>query len=266
MPSYAVTGASRGLGLAFVEHVAQSPSNVIYALVRNPDSSPKLTALAESNPNIHILKADITSPTELAEAASFVAKTTGKLDVLIENAALIFGDVAAYGPLDFAGHPEETTAFEQALTLSMTANVVSVVHTTNAFIDLIRKGDLKKIVVLSTGIADVPAILRYEVAGNIPYAASKAAVNVVVAKYATQLKKDGITIVAMSPGLVQTGANEETANLLESFAQLFKKHHPEYAGILSPSESVSKIFKVVDGLTVADGGRFLSQNGNQEWL
>ncbi|KAK6331249.1 hypothetical protein TWF696_003309 [Orbilia brochopaga] len=267
MPSYAITGASRGIGLGFIQVLSKDPSNTVFALVRNPTSSPTLTELAQANKNVHIIQADVTSPTQMAEAAAQVSKVTGgKLDVLVENAATLFTEAAGLGPLDLTKDTETLQQFEKAFQTSLTDNVLSIIYTTAPFIDLIKKGDQKKILVLSTGIADVDAILLYEMATNIPYAASKAAMNVVVAKYAIQLKEDGVTIVSISPGLVQTSHEESMVKMYEAVTEIFRRVHPDFAGPLTPEQSVNYMLNTLGKLTVKDTGRFMSHYGNREWL
>ncbi|EPS40351.1 hypothetical protein H072_5837 [Dactylellina haptotyla CBS 200.50] len=267
MPSYAITGASRGIGFAFVDVLSRYPSNVVFALVRNTTSSPALTKLAESNKNVHIIKGDVTSTTELEEAAASISKITGgKLDVLVENAALVFGESAGITLMDLVGDAEKTKQFGKDLNTSVGDNVMSVVHTTNAFLPLIKKGDLKKIAVLSTGIADVDATLAWGMPGNVPYCVSKTAVNMIVAKYATQVKEDGVTIVAISPGLVLTSNEESFVQMYEALTQMFRKTKPDFEGPISPETSAVMMLETLKKLSVEDTGKFLSHHGNKEWL
>ncbi|KAF3923877.1 hypothetical protein ABW21_db0208745 [Orbilia brochopaga] len=267
MPSYAITGASRGIGFGWIQVLSKDPSNTIFALVRNPTSSPALTELAKVNKNVHIIQADITSAAQMAEAADQVSKITGgKLDVLVENAATLFTEAAGLNPLDLTKDAETLQQFEKSFQTSLTDNVLSVVYTTTPFIDLVKKGDQKKILVLSTGIADVDAILQWDMTSNIPYAASKAAMNVLVAKYAIQLKEDGITMVSISPGLVQTSHEESMVQMYEAITQIFRRTHPQFPGPLTPEESVNHMLNTLGKLTVKDTGKFMSHYGNREWL
>ena len=93
MPSYLITGASRGLGYGFIQVLSQNPSNTIIALVRSaPDMLKKLAT--DGLGNVHVVTADITDADALADAArktdAILAEKGGKgLDVLINNGAYI---------------------------------------------------------------------------------------------------------------------------------------------------------------------------------
>lgn len=77
-------------------------------------------------------------------------------------------------------------------------------HTTNAFLPLIRTGATKKVVLISTGAADVDFVLSTESTMTVPYAISKVAANMAFAKYAAQYKKEGLIFLSISPGFVNT--------------------------------------------------------------
>jgi hypothetical protein len=46
----------------------------------------------------------------------------------------------------------------------------------------------------------------------------------------------------------------------------FRKHNPEFAGPITPSESVSMQKKVIDGITIENTGAFWSHHGDKNWL
>jgi NAD(P)-dependent dehydrogenase (short-subunit alcohol dehydrogenase family) len=81
---------------------------------------------------------------------------------------------------------------------------MGVIFSVNAFLPLIRKGNVKKIIVISTGLADPALVTESSNPVFVTYSAMKAALNIVVAKYAVELKAQGITVLALSPGLVNT--------------------------------------------------------------
>ncbi len=83
-------------------------------------------------------------------------------------------------------------------------NVAGVAHMTNAFLPLLRAGSVKKVITLSTGLADPDFVRGTGFANNPQYAIAKGALNVLVAEYAAALADEGFVFLAISPGLVNT--------------------------------------------------------------
>lgn len=81
-------------------------------------------------------------------------------------------------------------------------------YTINAFLPLIRKGTLKKIIYISSGMGDINVVRIGEIAPQLGYAVSKAAGNIAMAKYAAALKGEGINTLSISPGWVASDAGE----------------------------------------------------------
>ena len=81
---------------------------------------------------------------------------------------------------------------------------MQMVSTVNAFVPLIRKGDVKKMVYISSGGADIEMTRICELPYLTGYSVSKASGNIIMTKYAVDLKKDGIKTVSLSPGWVAT--------------------------------------------------------------
>lgn len=91
---------------------------------------------------------------------------------------------------------------------SLDVNVVGVIYSINAFLPLVRKGSVKKITVISSGMADPEWVVQNDIPGSLIYASMKAATNMVVAKYAVELRGEGIVVLALSPGIVDTYEGE----------------------------------------------------------
>lgn len=83
-------------------------------------------------------------------------------------------------------------------------NVLGVIYTINTFLPLIRKGTAKKVLTLSSGQGDLDFALQVGIPNAVPYSVSKAAVNMVVVKYAVRFKPEGIVFLSISPGWVNT--------------------------------------------------------------
>lgn len=77
---------------------------------------------------------------------------------------------------------------------------------------LILKGRAKKVVAISTGFAHLELCAKYNLYNAAPYAISKAALNMLVAEFSAQYAKDGVLIMTISPGVVDTGHNNDGEN------------------------------------------------------
>ena len=75
-------------------------------------------------------------------------------------------------------------------------------HTIRAFLPLINAGDTKQVFIISSSMGSPKYVLDMKSSATIPYGTSKAALNMVVAKFAVQYKD--IVFLAVSPGLVRT--------------------------------------------------------------
>jgi NAD(P)-dependent dehydrogenase (short-subunit alcohol dehydrogenase family) len=202
MSSYAITGASRGIGLEFATQLSANSSNTVFAIVRSPDTATNLQKLAASRPNLHVVKADVTDPQALLEAAATTSSVTGgTLDVLIHNAIGYNMEAAALAP---SALPMDADAMRKLYDPEFGTTLYGAAWVTNAFLPLVEKSVQKKIVHISTGMADVELIRKAGIAYAIGYSTSKAAMNVLVAKYAAELAPKGIKTLSMSPGWVET--------------------------------------------------------------
>ena len=159
------------------------------------------------------------SAPSLTSAASLAAPLLPHgLDVLIINGAYNTSSMSFRAPSSFSS-PAESEVLKEDMHASLDVNVLGVVYSINAFLPLIEKGTLKKIVAISTGLADPDFAIAGD--GNplfITYASMKAALNMVVAKFAAELRSKDVKVLALSPGLVNT--KETPRKLLPPFLSL----------------------------------------------
>jgi NAD(P)-dependent dehydrogenase (short-subunit alcohol dehydrogenase family) len=157
---------------------------------------------------VHVVKGDITSLAQLQDAAKTIESVTGGgLDVLINNGAYIENSTFDFLPTtlsDPSNLPLVTSAFHK----SVDTNVLGAIFVTNTFLPLILKGKQKKIVHISSAMGDAEFVRKAGVTGAVGYSASKAMLNLVVAKFAVELGEKGVNVVALSPGWVDTAEVE----------------------------------------------------------
>ncbi|RYO97143.1 hypothetical protein DL765_011312 [Monosporascus sp. GIB2] len=271
MPSYAITGVSGVLGFEFLRQISQDPNNTVIGIVRNkPTTDKKVSEHLSGRSNIHILQADLTDYKAIEKAvADTTSITGGTLDYLIANAAYvskldIYDNIAV-----LANKPQE---LEDDMLKCFKVNVVANVHLFNLFMPLILGGRVKKVIAISSGIADLDPVRQFDIASSFGYAASKAAMNLAVAKFSAQYRKDGVLFMSICPGTVEAGHYADaTPEQLQSLGELLAKlqqYAPHFTGPTRPEDAIRDVISVWERASVenGDGGSFVSHLGNKQWL
>jgi len=249
--------------------LSEKADSKVFALIRDKNTAAELISVQSRKPNVYVLQADIVDTKALKSAAAEVASITGgSLDYLINNAALTS---AAPWLLALDSYAEgEENLLEEDLHQAIHVNVIGVIHTINAFLPLVRKSEIRKVISLTSALADLEFTLASGFAASAPYSISKAALNMAMAKYAAQYKAQGIVFLSISPGMVNTSVTAPTPKELEEFQKLiekFKAAAPQWDGMpLSPEKSIKLMLDVMDCATVEDSGAVISQYGNKQWL
>ncbi|EXJ76376.1 uncharacterized protein A1O5_00884 [Cladophialophora psammophila CBS 110553] len=263
MPSYVVTGASRGIGCGFIQYLSRDSENVVVGLVRDKVAIDRRIQ-EDSLTNVTILQADITDRCALIVARDVVESLTGgSLDYLINNAAYVSHLTTGKFLNEFESDP---TLLVDDIKTAFTTNVVGVINTINVFLPLIQKSHIKKVVTLSSGMGDLDFVNELGIWESAPYSMSKAAVNIAAAKHSARYQEDGILFIAISPGVVDTAA--AAAPGIEGLVRKFLKAAPNFPGPMTHLESVEQILSVVNSKRVenGDGGAFISHRGDKTWF
>jgi NAD(P)-dependent dehydrogenase (short-subunit alcohol dehydrogenase family) len=102
---------------------------------------------------------------------------------------------------DFENNPK---VLEDDLDKSFRVNVIGLINTFNVFTPLVLESNIKKVITLTSamGVPDFVNESEMDVAPS--YAISKAGVNMVIAKYNTMYKRQGILFLGICPGSVNT--------------------------------------------------------------
>ncbi|KAK9427690.1 NAD(P)-binding domain protein [Lipomyces doorenjongii] len=266
MPSWVIIGASRGLGYEWLRQLSQNLENQVIGVARTPGPvNEKL--VADGITNVHVVQGDMADNASLLAAATATSKITGGVvDHLIVNGAYQDAPLRSLSPTDYSG--KENT-LRNDMIASLEVNVLGVIYSINAFLPLLRKGDTKKITAISTGLADLDFTLLSGNSTQLTYSTMKAALNMVVAKYSQELKAEGFTVLALSPGLVNTRETPPTPEELEKVKEMiktFQAYAPSFQGALNPEESVKAQYAVIVRDAPDQNGAFLSHWGNKMWL
>ena len=188
-PVALVTGASKGIGLETARRLAEAGYRV-HLGARNPDAG----KTAADRIGAQFLELDVTSQESVDHAAETVEQADGRLDVLVNNAGVT-------GPLAEA---KDYTA-DDATTVLLT-NVVGYVRMIHAFLPLLERSANPRIVNVSSGLGSFGLFHdegRIESRFGSPlYAASKAGINMLTARYARLLPH--IRINTADPGMTAT--------------------------------------------------------------
>jgi NAD(P)-dependent dehydrogenase (short-subunit alcohol dehydrogenase family) len=99
---------------------------------------------------------------------------------------------------------DSSNILENELEASFRINVIGLINTINAFIPLIQASSIKKIIAMTSGMGDCEFVNESVIDGGAPYAISKAGVNMVVAKYDATYKSDGVLVMGVCAGSVNT--------------------------------------------------------------
>ncbi|KAK3995686.1 hypothetical protein QBC44DRAFT_320120 [Cladorrhinum sp. PSN332] len=273
MSSVLITGTSRSIGYEFLRQYSATPENIVLGIVRNKTATAEKIASdpeLSNRANIHLLEADLTNYAAL-KAASIEASaiTGGKLDILIANAAVV-SSFDAYDPVGKLGDDPE--GLTKCLRELFEVNVIGNAHLFNIFLPLILAGTQKKVITISTGLADPIFTNELDIETGALYASSKAAMNMLVAKFSAQYKKEGVLFLSISPGLVEAGhynnPTPEQQAALAGMLQKFLQYAPHFSGPSTPEKSVQAIRRVIADASIdkGHGGDFISHLGGKRWL
>ncbi|KAH8888147.1 putative short-chain dehydrogenase [Thozetella sp. PMI_491] len=245
MPSYLVTGASRGLGLGFVTELLKDKNNVVVATARDLAGSEGLQKLkAEvADGKLHLVELDVSKPESIRAAAEKTSQLLPNgLDHLVSNAGVIYQPLSTFDDLDL-----------DVLKNEIDFTVTSPINLLREFLPLIRKSEAKRILVITSILGSLDrAVYLPNLA--IGYSIARAALNMVVRKWSTPLKSEGITIALVHPGWVNV------TEVGDGITEWMNKYAPD-AEKTSLEVSAAGCMKVLNGLTLENSGAYLSYDG-----
>jgi NAD(P)-dependent dehydrogenase (short-subunit alcohol dehydrogenase family) len=222
-----ITGANRGLGLAFVTQLLERGARVL-ACCREPGKAGVLDALAAAHGDRLAIRAlDVADAASIDTLPQSAAKHLQRIDLLINNAGVLvsgerFGNVKA-----------------ESLEESFAVNASAPLLITQALAPLLALGNKPRVLCITSQIGSIAQANGFR---TISYAMSKAALNMAVKRLAAELAPRGIVVLAAHPGWVKTGMGGKGATL-------------------APADSAHALLNLIERATTQDAGRFLAYDG-----
>ena len=179
-----VTGGNRGIGREVCRQLAELGHTVLLT-ARSADAA----AAAARAVRAESLPLDVTDPASIAAAARQVGERYGRLDVLVNNAAIDYDTWQRAIDADLAVIREaaETNLYGPWLMVQQ-------------FLPLLRASGHPRIVNVSSEAASLASM-----GGGTPaYTASKVALNALTRMLAAELRRDHVLVNAVCPGWVAT--------------------------------------------------------------
>ncbi len=218
MPTVLITGANRGIGLQFAKDYAAAGWDVI-GTSRNPDKAGDLKAIKGAA----VMRLSAANPHSVDNF--FEELGDRQIDLFVSNAG-------SYGSRDL-----DKDSWIETLEINTIAPTILATELKKNM----EGSDIKKMVVLSSQMG---SISDNDSGGSIIYRSSKAAVNAAWKSLSIDLKDDGIAVLMLHPGWVQTDMGGENATI-------------------DTETSVAGMMQVIENLSLATTGEFRVYDGSE---
>jgi NAD(P)-dependent dehydrogenase (short-subunit alcohol dehydrogenase family) len=211
-PVALVTGANQGIGLQIAKDLVAHGFTV---LVGSRNLERGEAAAKGIGPDARALQLDVTDQTSITKAAERIRKELGRLDVLVNNAAISnTTKLPEMSVQDYAKSVRPSNVSLDEVRAVWDTNVFGVLAVTQAMLPLLREAPAARIVNVSSGVGSLtrnsdPAYAYRGIFGPV-YPASKTALNAMTLAMAIELEPTGIKVNAACPGYTKTNLNNFT--------------------------------------------------------
>lgn len=210
MPVAVVTGANRGLGLGTAEALARQGFHVVMTGRDRKKITEAAQKLRLATLPVEAFVVDVTKPKEIKALAVYLRKNFGRLDVLVNNAAVL-------RDADSGEQMSSVLRAEPKLVLDTFAtNTLGPLCLCQALLPLMQQRNFGRIVNVSSDLASLTNMNR----GYPAYRISKTALNALTRMLAVELTGENIKVNSVHPGWVKTdmGGPHATRSIAEGVA------------------------------------------------
>jgi NAD(P)-dependent dehydrogenase (short-subunit alcohol dehydrogenase family) len=197
-----VTGANKGIGLETARQFGARGFTVLAGARDAERGREAERALRADGADARFVPLDVTEDASVREAAGWIEREYGRLNILVNNAGIARGNPPSQ--TDLAAMHE---VYE--------VNVFGVIRVTNAMLPLLRRALAARIVNVSSEVGSItsqtdPASPLAQMPGSLAYPSSKAALNMITAMFAKELRDTPIKVNAANPGYTKTDLNRNS--------------------------------------------------------
>jgi len=184
-----VTGANRGIGLEVTRQLAARGDTVLLGARDLAKGRSAAAVLHGDGLDVKARALDVTDPSTIAALAEDLASTHGRVDVVVNNAAI------HYDTWQDAMEPDLAVVHE-----ALETNVFGAWQVVLGLLPLLRRSAHGRIVNVSSGAGALT-----DMGGGLPaYKLSKVSLNALTRMWAAELASDHILVNAVCPGWVAT--------------------------------------------------------------
>ncbi|MDF4003287.1 SDR family oxidoreductase [Luteibacter sp. PPL552] len=195
-----ITGANKGIGLETARQLGIAGHRILLGARDAGRARDALDRLRADGVTARFVAIDLDDPASIAAAADDVKRHEGRVDILINNAAI--GD-----PLD----GPVGTADLAAVRRIFDTNFFGTVAVTQAFLPLLGRSGTGRVINVSSSLGSISLNADpswdYASVKLLGYNGSKAALNMFTAILAAELNGRGIAVNAVNPGYTATDLN-----------------------------------------------------------
>jgi NAD(P)-dependent dehydrogenase (short-subunit alcohol dehydrogenase family) len=208
-PVALVTGANQGIGLQIAKDLAAENLTV---LVGSRDLARGEAAAKTIVGDARAIQLDVTDQASIAAAAARIRRELGRLDVLVNNAAISNTSKRPDTSIeDYAKRTRASNVSLDEVRAVWETNVFGALAVYQAMLPLLREAPAARIVNVSSGVGSLtrnsdPAAPFRPIFGPV-YPASKTALNAMTLAMAIELESTGIKVNAACPGYTKTNLN-----------------------------------------------------------
>ncbi|NYH45303.1 NAD(P)-dependent dehydrogenase (short-subunit alcohol dehydrogenase family) [Micromonospora jinlongensis] len=221
-----VTGANKGIGYEIAAGLGALGWSVGVGARDQARRDTAVARLRDAGVDAFGVPLDVTDDRSVAAAADLIAERAGRLDALVNNAAITGG-----------GQQQPSSVDPAVIRTVVETNVIGVIRVTNAMLPLLTRSASPRIVNMSSGVGSLTRQSGPD--GDtttgpvaVAYAPSKSFLNAVTLQYARELADTRILINCACPGFVATDLNG-------------------FRGVRTPQEGAATAIRLA---TLPDGG------------